>query len=73
MTSIESPWLTAAESAQYSRRSVSTINNALRDGSLRGYQPKKNGTWRIHRDDLDAWMRGERADATPARIARRTA
>lgn len=70
--SIESPWLTAREAAEYSRRSAGTINKALRDGSLRGSQKVRGGDWRIHRDDLDAWIRGELAPViVPAKVTRR--
>lgn len=68
---IETPWLTAAQAVAYSHKSLNTINKALRDGSLKGSQTKRFGTWSIHRDDLDAWLRGERADVRPARITSR--
>jgi len=73
VTSTQTPWLTQSEAADYARRSVGYINKALRDGSLRGSQTKRGGDWRIHRDDLDAWIRGEVATVEPARVARRRA
>lgn len=66
----ETPWLTAAQAVDYSHKSLNTINNALRDGSLVGSQTKRYGTWSIHRDNLDAWLRGERAEVKPPRVTR---
>lgn len=51
-------WHTVQSAADYSEYSERTISDALREGSLRGSQRIKNGRWRIHRDDLDAWLRG---------------
>jgi excisionase family DNA binding protein len=58
---VTTPWLTVAEAATYAHRSPHTIWVACRDKTLRGNQPKAKGKWLIHRDDLDAWIRGERA------------
>lgn len=71
--SIESPWLTAPEAATYSRRHINTINLALRSGELKGQQPsgKRLGRWLIHRDDIDAWIRGEVAEARPTPVVAR--
>lgn len=55
-----SPWLTTPEAGFYARRHPKTVLRALRTGELRGHQAKANGTWRIHRDDVDAWLRGEK-------------
>lgn len=71
MPPVDSPWYEVPEAAQYARRHPQTIKNALRDGSLRGSQTVKNGKWLVHRDDLDAWLRGEIADVVPPRITRR--
>jgi excisionase family DNA binding protein len=62
---IESPWLTQKQAAARAQRGVRVINEALRNGELRGYQRGVGGNWRIDRDDLDAWVRGE----TPPPIA----
>lgn len=66
----ESPWLTPAQAAPYSRRSRTQVLTALRSGELVGYQTKPNGKWTIHRDDLDSWIRGEKAAAAPTPVAR---
>lgn len=64
-TTFSSPWLTQREAADYARRGVGVINEALRTGQLRGFQSKpggkgkRGGTWRVHVADLDAWIRGE--------------
>lgn len=57
----EGPWLSPLSASEYALCSVKTILAALRDGTLRGYQRKPGGTWRIHQDDLDAWIRGQDA------------
>lgn len=62
---IETPWFTQKQAVAYSQRSERTINEALRNGELRGYQPSRNARWLIHRDDLDAWIRGEKASFDP--------
>jgi predicted site-specific integrase-resolvase len=38
---------------------VETLTKALRAGELKGFQRKKNATWRIPEENLRAWMRGE--------------
>lgn len=53
------PWLLAGEAADRARCGRGTIIAALNDGSLVGQQRREGGTWRIHVDDLDAWVRGE--------------
>jgi DNA binding domain, excisionase family len=68
--SLPSPWLTVGEAVDYAKRSKNTLNCALRAGELRGSQTKRGGIWLIHRDDLDAWIRGEIAPAEPPRITR---
>lgn len=75
-TLASSPWKTQAEAAEYAKCGVRTINEALRKGELVGHQskpggrtetgrPRRGGTWRIHIEDLDAWIRGEDAPAAP--------
>lgn len=51
-------WHSTATAAEYAGCHVDTLLAALRAGELRGSQRKVNGRWRIHRDDLDAWLRG---------------
>ena len=48
------------------------VFRALEIAGERGYQRVKGGKWRIHRDDVDAWLRGEEAPA-PAGMTRRSA
>ncbi|AUM16488.1 MULTISPECIES: helix-turn-helix domain-containing protein [Rhodococcus] len=62
---ITSPWMTVDEAAEYLRCSVKTIRRALDDKRLIGYQSTRKGTWRIHRDDVDEFVR------TPASRRRR--
>ncbi|EFQ84688.1 DNA binding domain, excisionase family [Aeromicrobium marinum DSM 15272] len=52
-------WFSTAQAAQHSGWSSKTVLRALRDGTLAGSQRMAGGRWRIHRDDLDAWLRGE--------------
>lgn len=52
-------WLTATEAAAHARRHRNTILIALRTGKLTGFQQKSpQGAWRIHRQDLEAWIKG---------------
>lgn len=60
-------WHSVKTATTYSGYSARTILDALRDGSLKGAQRTEGGTWRIHVDDLDAWLRGERP--APAKTA----
>ncbi|MER5388349.1 helix-turn-helix domain-containing protein [Saccharopolyspora sp. NPDC002686] len=55
-----SPWMTVKEVATYSRHDRKFVLTALRRSQLRGFQACVNGTWRIHRDDVDTWIRGEK-------------
>lgn len=75
----ESPYLTTAEVAKYSRRSVKTVERAWaayrRTGAtgLRATQP--NGAYSnllFHREDVDRWVAGE-APVAKARKLRRSA
>lgn len=50
--------MTVREAAAYSKRADATVFRALRSGELRGGQNKKGADWRIHREDLDAWISG---------------
>jgi excisionase family DNA binding protein len=55
-----SPWLTSVEVAEYARRHQETILLALRRGELEGVQHKPLAAWRIHRDAVDRWLKGEK-------------
>ncbi len=66
-----SPWLTLPQAAERAQRGVRTLTRALADESLTGYQPVKGGRWRIHVDDLDAWVRGEKAPVKLPVLSRR--
>lgn len=62
----DTPWMTPREAAAWSRRHYQTVYDALRlyeatrhKQGLRGYR-SDGGRWSIHRDDVDAWIRGER-------------
>lgn len=66
----QSPWLDVRAAAVYSRKSRNTILSALQAGELRGSQTKTGGKWSIHRDAVDAWLRGEIADIQPAAVTR---
>ncbi|HEV2782280.1 MAG TPA: hypothetical protein VGX25_23055 [Actinophytocola sp.] len=68
-----SPWMTIEQTATYARVPQSTVAEALgrfvsSSGwhGLRGDQRMTNGSWRIHRDDADRWLRG----ALPIRCIR---
>lgn len=67
----KSPWLTVAEAAHRARAGIRTIHRALADESLRGHKPVPGSPWRIHCDDLDAWIRGEKADVKVPSVTRR--
>lgn len=67
----EPEWLTPRQVADASQHHVQTIFTELRAGRLRGTQPKRRGHWRIHRDDVTAWMRGERPGRALAVAGRR--
>jgi excisionase family DNA binding protein len=69
----DSPWHTREEAAHRARVGPDQIGDALRSGELRGYQSGKGGRWRIHRDDIDAWITGEIADVQVPKITRRRA
>lgn len=67
---IDTPWMTVAEVKDYGRIGRSDILAALNDGSLRGHQVKAGGRWRVHRDDVDAWLRGEQPEPIRPRFTR---
>lgn len=67
----DSPWLDTKGAAARSRYSVNTVKRALASEELRGYRRGEHGDWRIHVDDLDAWVRGETADVQVPPVTRR--
>lgn len=67
----EGPWLTVPEAAARGRAGESTILRALATEELHGEQRVKGGKWRIHVDELDAWVRGEVADVNVPAVTRR--
>lgn len=66
----DTPWFTVHETVQYARSSRTEVHAALRSGELRGYQTTANGKYRIHRDDVDAWVRGMPPAPVNARFSR---
>lgn len=54
-------WFDTKQAAEYTGWSAKTVVRALRDGTLKGHQTSAGHRWRIHRSDLDAWLRGESA------------
>lgn len=61
-----SEWLTVQEVATYSRHHPDHIYDVLHEfeatrgrTGLRGFQRSAKAKWTIHRDDVDAWVRGE--------------
>jgi excisionase family DNA binding protein len=55
-------WFTTRQAAEYAGCNIQTIADACRSGALQAGQPfgGAGGRWRIHRDALDQWLRGER-------------
>ncbi|MBY6708468.1 helix-turn-helix domain-containing protein [Rhodococcus sp. BP-241] len=71
MTGVDraSPWMTVPEVCEYGRTNRSAVYRALQVGELRGHQHvAPRGTWRVHRDDVDLWLRGEIAGAPVSSI-----
>lgn len=64
-------WMSITEVVGYSGVNSSTVGDALRDGSLRGWQVVRGGKWRVHRDDVDAWLRGLPPVSEAPRVTRR--
>ena len=60
-TAAVSPWMDTAQTAAYLKLSRKTVERLLRKRLLVGHQPNGVGAcWRVHRDDADAYVRGER-------------
>jgi hypothetical protein len=63
----ERVWLTYPETEAYTNYHATTIWRAVKRGELRqGGLPRSP---RFHRDDLDAWMRGDKAAEQPPESA----
>lgn len=54
-------WFNTSQAADYTGYHATTVRGALESGELVGSQRKPNGRWRIHKDELDAWLKGEAA------------
>lgn len=65
-----SPWMTVVEAAAHARMSPEDVAEACRLGELRATQRKARGRWRIHVDNLDAWLLGEPQGHEAPRLAR---
>lgn len=65
-----SPWMNVAEAAAYARMSPEEIGRACRTGELHGTQRRDGGRWRIHVDNVDAWLLGEPQSHQAPRLAR---
>lgn len=61
ISTTERIWFNTDQAAEYTGYHPTTVRGALQSGELSGTQRKKNGRWRMHRDQLDAWLRGEAA------------
>lgn len=58
MNASRSPWMTVREAAEYLRKHPQTVIRLLHTEQLKGFQSSgRNGTWRVHRDDADAYLR----------------
>ena len=56
-------WLFVSEVAAYTRMDPRTVRIAIRDGRLRATQLVEHGRYRVHVDDLQAWLHGRRPPA----------
>jgi excisionase family DNA binding protein len=57
--SVEKVWFTVEEASVRTGVGRTEIYEALQVGELTGFQRHgKKSRWRIHVEDLDAWMRG---------------
>lgn len=56
-----SPWLSRTDVAAYANVSVATIARAIRGGRLRAFRIASGRAVRLHRDDVDAWLRSRTA------------
>ncbi|MCP2168109.1 helix-turn-helix domain-containing protein [Goodfellowiella coeruleoviolacea] len=59
----DSPWFpqpAVKNAAEYAGCHPKTLLAALQSGECKGYQAKARGRWRVHKDDVDRWIRGEK-------------
>lgn len=72
MSNIESPYLTTAEVASIIRKTPDYVARQCAKDAIKSI--KLGNDWRIHRDDVDAFMRGgKQVTATRTRPRRRRA
>jgi excisionase family DNA binding protein len=50
-------WLNVDEASQRTGVSKTELYEVIKKGELKAYRRKENAKWRIHIDDVDAWMR----------------
>lgn len=55
----DSPWMTVKDAAKYTKWSEWTVRQAVKDGSLEAHGVRSGRGYRLHRDDLDKWMRSQ--------------
>lgn len=56
-------WFTTRQAGAYATYSPTTILRACESGELKGHQRRPGARWRIHREELDRWLRGEAVTA----------
>ena len=49
--------MTRADAARYARLSVASVSRAIRSGRLAAFRVAGGRAVRLHRDDVDAWLR----------------
>ena len=62
-------WFRGVQAAEYADCHPDTVRRAAEAGELHGYQRRKLGHWRYHRDCLDAWLAGEKCKHGMGRAA----
>jgi excisionase family DNA binding protein len=60
---LEQVWLTPTQVQKLTKYGRTEVYAALQTGELEGHQRGKGRLWRIHRDAVTAWVRGERKTA----------
>lgn len=58
---VPTPWLNSKEAAQYTGLALSTVRNKVCAGEIPFH--RKGRIVRFHRSELDAWLRGDDAQA----------
>jgi len=58
---LEKPVYKAKEVAKLLRVSIYTVHNLRKAGRLKGFTLAKKGQWRITKDELEQFMRGDDA------------